>query len=182
MIRGERVVLRAIEADDAERCHTWVNDREVTRFLSLRFPIPMADERRWTEATRDPSHDVELAIDTLEGTHIGNCGLHGIDAVARRAELGILIGDKAHWGQGFGTDAMLTLCGFGFGEMNLHRIYLRVIGFNQRAIACYEKCGFLHEGRLRQAEFREGAYHDMLIMGILRDEFGAKWPERLRPA
>ncbi|HIC94568.1 MAG TPA: N-acetyltransferase, partial [Anaerolineae bacterium] len=63
------------------------------------------------------------------------------------------------------------LLGFAFREMNLHRVYLSVHDYNERAIRCYEKCGFRHEGRLREALFRDGRYHDELMMGILREEF-----------
>jgi RimJ/RimL family protein N-acetyltransferase len=174
MIRGEKVVLRALEATDAERCHAWINDPEVTQFLTMRFPVSLLAEERWASRERDPLKELELAIETTEGVHIGNCSLGGAASVDRAGGLGIMIGDKQYWGQGYGTDTMLTLCGFGFSEMNLHRIFLHVYEFNPRAIACYEKCGFQHEGRLREALFRNGAYHDILVMGLLEDEFRAR--------
>ncbi len=181
MIRGEKVVLRAIEATDLERMHQWVNDCEVIQFLTMRFPASLAQERGWVEAERNPMHQLELASETLEGgVHIGSCGLGPNDGPDRCSGLGIMIGDKEYWGKGYGTDAMLALCGFGFGEMNLHRIYLHVYDHNERGIRCYEKCGFQHEGRLREALFRGGEYHDVLVMGILADEFRAKFPERLK--
>jgi len=55
--------------------------------------------------------------------------------------------------------------------MNLHRVQLEVYDFNPRAMRCYEKCGFQVEGRQREALFRNGSYHDILIMGILREGF-----------
>ncbi len=91
----------------------------------------------------------------------------------RRAELGIVIGEKAYWGQGYGSDAIRTLLRFAFEEMNLHRVYLRVYEDNARGIRAYEKCGFCIEGRLREANYRKGRYHDELIMGVLRGEFTA---------
>jgi diamine N-acetyltransferase len=178
MIRGEKIVLRAIEASDTERCHRWINDPETTEFLQMRFPVSMLQEEQWTRKDRDPLQNLELAIETLEGVHIGNCGLTGAGGVDRCAELGILIGDGDYRGRGYGTDAMVTLCSFGFCEMNLHRIYLRVYEYNPRAIRCYEKAGFQHEGRLREALFRHGSYHDVLIMGVLAEEHREKWPRR----
>lgn len=178
MIRGAKVILRAPEPEDLERCYTWMNDREVTRYTTMRFPISRAAERKWLEHERNPAETVELAITTLAGDHIGNCGLMRVNHLCRSAQLGIVIGDKAYWSQGFGTDAVLTLCGFGFAEMNLNRVELHVYDYNPRGIACYERCGFQHEGRLRQAGFREGAHHDILVMGILAAEYREKWPER----
>ena len=57
--------------------------------------------------------------------------------------------------------------------MNLHRVWLHAFEFNERAIACYKKCGFQIEGRLRQHRYSEGRYWDTIVMGILRDEFEA---------
>jgi len=114
-----------------------------------------------------------LAIETAEGVHIGNVGLHRIDWRNRNAELGIAIGERSYWNQGYGTDAIRTLLSLAFREMNLHRVFLRVDADNARGIRCYEKAGFRREGVLREAVFKEGAYHDQYIMSILQSEFEA---------
>jgi RimJ/RimL family protein N-acetyltransferase len=178
MIRGEKINLRALEPGDAEALQRWMNDPEVNHTLGRRFPRSLADEQRWVGQERDPAKEMFLGIETLEGRLIGSCGLHSIDPVSRCAMLGISLGEKEYWSQGYGTDAMVTLCGFGFAQMNLHRIALCVYDFNPRGIRCYEKVGFVHEGRLREAFYRHGAYQDILEMGLLCDEFRARWPER----
>ena len=91
----------------------------------------------------------------------------------QKAELGIMIGEKSYWSQGFGTDALRTLLRFGFDEMNLHRITLLVYDFNERAQAAYNKAGFVEEGRRREALYTEGGYHDIVVMSVLRDEWEA---------
>jgi len=178
MIKGERVVLRALEQTDLELLHRWINDEEVIYALAMGFPKSLLDEQRWLEREQDPKKDLVLGIETTEGQLIGSCGLHRIDPINHNAALGIMIGEKGCWNQGYGTDALMTLCRFGFSEMNLHRICLHVYDFNPRAVACYEKVGFVPEGRFRQAAFKHGAYHDILAMGLLREEFRAKWPDR----
>jgi RimJ/RimL family protein N-acetyltransferase len=75
------------------------------------------------------------------------------------------------WNQGLGRDVMETLLRFGFEQMNLHRIYLRVFADNKRAVHLYEVIGFQHEGCWRQAAFRHSRYHDLLWMSILRGEW-----------
>ena len=87
----------------------------------------------------------------------------------RLAELAILIGEKSSRGKGFGTDAVKTLCRFGFMEMGLHKITVKVFAFNTAAIRCYEKCGFVREGLLRKEYFREGKFHDVIVMGLLNE-------------
>jgi len=81
--------------------------------------------------------------------------------------LGIIIGDKSAWDQGFGTDAVRALLRHAFETLNLNRVALRVFETNLRAIQVYKKIGFIEEGRLRQDHFIDGQYVDVLLMGIL---------------
>lgn len=173
MLEGRLVRLRALEASDAERAYTWINDREVTQFLMARYPYSLAFEENWTKgaSAENGYKDLRLAIETKDSVHIGLCGLHRASPEDRNAELGIMIGDKSRWSNGYGTDAMLTLVRFGFHEMNLHRVDLGVFEFNDRAIACYRKCGFVEEGRRREAYYQGGRYWDVVRMGVLRGEF-----------
>lgn len=175
MLEGKLVRLRALEASDLERAYTWINDREVTRYLAARYPLSHADERRWLEEgpTNGFANGVRLAIETKEGVHIGNLDLHRVNPEDRKAGLGIMLGDKDYWSKGYGADAVVTLLRFAFGEMNLNRVWLHAFEFNERAIACYKKCGFREEGRLRQHYFGEGRYWDVFALAILRDEFQA---------
>lgn len=174
MLEGEKVRLRPIEREDLPRFVRWFADPEVRRHLLVYLPFSLTQEERWYEELQERlrrSESVVLALETLDGLHIGNIGLHEIDWKNRHAELGIVIGEKAYWGQGYGTDAIRTLLRLAFEEMNLHRVYLVVDEDNLRAIRCYEKCGFREEGRLREAVFREGQYHDQLVMSVLQAEF-----------
>jgi RimJ/RimL family protein N-acetyltransferase len=177
MIEGRLVNLRAQEMSDLERYTAWYNDPEVTRFLSVRYPLSLAAKEVWLrEITVKPlSYDhVSFAIDTKDGVHIGAIVFHAVAPEDRRREVGMTIGDKAYWSKGYGTDAMRTLLRFGFDEMNLYRVELTVDARHERARACYLKCGFVEEVRLRQYRYAEGAYHDTLCMGILRDEWAAQ--------
>jgi RimJ/RimL family protein N-acetyltransferase len=174
MIFGKKVRLRPIEREDLPRFVTWFSDPEVRRHLAIYLPFSMSEEERWFEGYLDRAErkqELILAIETAGGTPIGNVGLSGIDWKNRSAELGIVIGDKACWGQGYGTDAIRTLLGLAFGEMNLHRVTLRVDADHARGIRCYEKVGFRREGISRHAVFRAGKYHDQYVMSILQPEF-----------
>jgi RimJ/RimL family protein N-acetyltransferase len=178
MIEGKLVRLRAPEMADLDRYYDWINDREVTRHLVVRYPVAYQAEEEWLRghASKPLSYDhVWFAVDTKDGVHIGGINFHVVRPENRNARLGIMIGDKAHWSQGYGTDAMLTLLRFGFDEMNLHRIDLTVDAENTRAIRCYEKCGFIEEGRLRDARYIGGQYGDQIVMSVLREEFYERW-------
>lgn len=171
MLVGEKVVLRAPEMDDLDALVRWINDPELARYRMPHFPYSRAHEREWLERVPRSETDRVLMIQRLDGRPIGMMGLHRIDQVHRQAELGIFIGEKDCWGQGYGTDAIRTLLRFAFDQMNFHRIYLRVDVDNVRARRCYEKCGFVREGTLRQAVFRDGGWRDQHLMAVLAEEF-----------
>jgi RimJ/RimL family protein N-acetyltransferase len=177
MIEGKLVNLRSLETTDIDKIYAWVNDGEVMRHLNGRYPFSRAYEEAWlAERTAGPlSFDnARFAVETKDGVGIGTVTFHTVHTENRKARLGIMIGDKAYWSKGYGTDTMMTMLRFGFDQMNLHRIDLTVDEDNPRAIACYRKCGFVEEGRLRQLQYREGRYIDQFVMGILRDEFYSK--------
>jgi len=174
VIIGEKTRLRAVERSDIPAFVRWFNDPEVRQYLSMYLPLSQAQEERWFERQLEDESGHVFAIETAEGIHIGNVGLHGIDWKNRKAFCGIVIGEKAYWNQGYGADALRALLRFGFEELNLHRVFLHVYDFNGRAIRCYEKVGFRYEGRLRQSQFTEGRYVDELIMAMLREEWEAE--------
>ncbi|HWQ04018.1 MAG TPA: GNAT family protein [Longilinea sp.] len=178
MIIGQNIRLRAIERQDLPHFVEWLNDPEVRRNLLVNVPLSQAQEDGWFERVLSrPLEEQPLAIEvnTPEGWQmVGNCGLFDLDWRNRSAEIGIFIGDKRFWNKGYGTEAMRLMAGYGFGSLNLYRIYLRVFETNPRGIHCYEKAGFIHEGRLRQAEFQDGKYIDLLVMSVLRSE----WSDR----
>ena len=173
MLEGTLVNLRAPELTDLELDFTWINDREVTRFLNARYPMSLAAEEAWLRelVTKRMSHEhVTFAIETKDGRHIGNTNLFNVVPEDRRAELGIMIGEKDCWSRGFGTDAVRTLVRFAFDEMNLHRVQLHTYAYNERAIAAYRKACFVEEGRLRAFRYTAGAYHDAIVMAVVRED------------
>jgi RimJ/RimL family protein N-acetyltransferase len=178
MLTGTLVRLRAIDMTDLDRYVEWINDPEVTQYIGVTVPVmPKLAEAEFLEKHAKHAFsfgDFTFAIDTLEGRHIGSISIHEPDAMARKAVLGIMIGDKTCWDRGYGTDAIRTLLCYMFDEMNLHRVSLTVNADNARGIACYRKCGFVEEGRLRDDSFTGGAYHDTLLMSILEPEYRAR--------
>ena len=181
VIYGKRIHLRAVERGDVEKFHEWVNDPEVTRGLALYLPMSMRDEENWFDglAKRD-LNEKPFAIEVKKGRAwklIGNCCVFDISTVSRSAELGIMIGDKAEWNKGYGSETMTLLLKHGFETLNLNRIFLRVYENNARAVRSYEKAGFVLEGRQRQAVYKHGKYEDVLFMSVLRSEWDSRKKE-----
>src|SRR5438874_1010328 len=176
MIEGKLVNLRARAASDAERSAAWSGTADMIRLMGDRYQAPVAAMEAYLreELSKPPAYGEQLfAIETKDGRHIGNMGLSDVEPDQRRARIAIRIGAPADRSKGYGTDAMQTFLRFAFQEMNLNRVELEVFEYNERAIAAYKKCGFVEEARLRLAHFWDGAFHDALIMAVVRDEFDA---------
>jgi RimJ/RimL family protein N-acetyltransferase len=177
LFEGQLVRLTQLQRDDLPLFRQWFRDYEFFRLLVPETAVPITDEAEdeWYEHAVKSKESFFFAIRLLaDGRLIGSCGLFDISPKNRCATFGIAIGDKDCWGKGFGTDATQVLLRFAFQELNLNRVQLEVFAFNQRAIRAYEKIGFVHEGVRRQALFREGRYHDVLLMAILREEWLAR--------
>ncbi len=177
MIYGDRIRLRAVSHDDLALFVEWLNDPEVRDGISIFLPMSQTHEEQWFEAMlKRPQEEHPLMIEIKDQdtwVPVGNIALFGIDWRSRNAEVGIMIGAKAYWNQGYGSEVMRLMLQHGFNTLNLNRIFLRVFDWNIRAVRAYEKVGFVHEGCMRQAQFHEGEYRDVLIMSVLRTEWAA---------
>lgn len=176
MLRGKNVLLRPIKRSDMSYFLKWFNDPEVIQYVGLYLPMTEMSEEKFIEelGTTRARSDVILVIEVIEGSStkpIGNCGLHGIDPKDRNALFGIVIGEKDYWSRGYGAEAARLMINYGFQQLNLHRISSGAFAFNERSLKLHKKVGFREEGRMRQATFKNGQYHDHVMFGILREEW-----------
>jgi RimJ/RimL family protein N-acetyltransferase len=109
---------------------------------------------------------------------IGFFGLWDIEVNHLNSIIAIGIGEPEYWGKGYGSEAMQLALRYAFTELNLHRVSLFVFAYNKRAIQSYYKTGFRLEGIQRKAMLRDGERHDIVAMGILREEWEARQHER----
>jgi RimJ/RimL family protein N-acetyltransferase len=181
MWQGQHVRLTVLSKDDAATVSRWYQDAGFLRLVDANWARPRsADElekrfEEWqkseqglTFAVRRLADDSLIALASLEDI----LWSHGV------AWLGIGIGDREQWGKGYGLEAMELLLGYGFRELNLHRIQLTVFQYNERAIALYEKLGFQREGVYREFMQRDGKRYDMYLYGLLRREWEALYGKR----
>lgn len=169
---GERCYLSPMSVEDAPQYTAWLNDLEIVRNLTVAVTtIGLPGER---EYLRERASDHTYSIVTRgEDRLIGNVGLVEINNLERTCEIGVFIGAKDLWGQGYGGEAMALLMRYAFDYLNMRNIWLRVYEFNERGIASYRRLGFREVGRRRKAVPREGVEHDLLFMDILNEEFFA---------
>lgn len=176
MLAGKSVVLRPVKRSDVSYFLKWFNDDEVTRYLKLHLPVTeMAQEKLIEElATTRAGTEAWFIIEAIEdGDHrvIGATDLNRINHKDHSAAFSIVIGEKEYWGKGHGTEACRLIINYGFEQLNLHRISSSVVSYNERSIRMHKRVGFKEEGRQREAWFKNGAYHDNVVFGILRGEW-----------
>ena len=168
---GERIYLSPRNNEEIEKFTQWLNDFQTTDYLGRSsYIITLESEKQYFEETIDKNYNffiVTLDDDKL----IGTVGLEKFDAINRTATLGIFIGDKEYRSQGYGTEAIKLILDYGFNYLNLNNIKLDLMSFNERALKCYQKCGFKEYGRRRKCRFVNGKYYDCISMDILADEF-----------
>ena len=178
-ITGHSIYLRPIEMDDRDRYVTWLNDAEVRAGVGRVHPINKLGQEDFLKSThKDPNLVLFAIVERSTDQHIGGVGLHDIDSVHRSCSFGILIGNKEKWGKGYATEATRMVVNYAFSMLNLNRVQLRVFSFNTRAIALYERIGFVREGVCRQSHYHAGAYHDEIIMSVLREEWKTQFSPR----
>lgn len=140
----------------------------------------------WPESLEENRSFVEAQIDNADSEnrkfvicrkqddgYVGHIGYEHLDLRRRNTELGIVIGQPQSLSKGMGTEAIGLLLKVCFEELVLHRVGLRVLRSNHRGVRCYEKSGFREEGTLRDWHFSRGSWHDLLLMGILEEEYRA---------
>ena len=176
MLRGEKVVLRAMRREDLQRQWAFNNDVAFELLGGGDLWEPQSFERlqaHFEENLSKGERDgADFAIEA-EGTYIGRCGLFRFAGAGHTAELGIGIGDLAYQGRGYGRDAVRVLLDYAFQLRNLRKVWLTVNGDNARDIHAYCACGFVEEGRLRAHVWSDGHYVDLVYMGILADAWAA---------
>jgi diamine N-acetyltransferase len=174
VLRGEKVVLRGLERDDLAWIWKLRNDPELEGLVHG-APVPRSLAELQGQFDRDAAAQTRWPIKfviEVDGALVGRCDLFGYDDLARCCRLGMTLA-REHWGQGYGRDAVCVLLRYAFRDRNLNRVCLDVLADNERAIRAYRASGLVEEGRLRQHAWHDGAYKDIVVMGVLRDEWSA---------
>ncbi|GAF63539.1 putative acetyltransferase [Bacillus sp. TS-2] len=169
-----KVTLRKVAHTDVDTYHKWRNDLEVMNSTSLSLDVYSLEETKdfFEQVILNGNHSKSYIIEETEGNNpIGITSLINIDSKNRNAEFIIDIGEKEYWGQGIATIVLKKILDFAFFELNLHKVYLKVFSYNEKAVHLYTKLGFEQEGANREALFRGNRWHDIVHMGILKKEW-----------
>ena len=165
---GSKVRLREKKLGDVRNDYKWQSDTELAELdaaptLIMPFSVYLLDYA--AEIHRPMNNRYPLAVETLDGTHIGNCTCYDIDGKKSEAQLCIMIGDRAYWDKGYGTDAVNAMVDHIFTATHINRLYLKTLPWNVRAQKCFQKCGFTPCGKMN----RNG--HEFVLMELNKHQW-----------
>jgi RimJ/RimL family protein N-acetyltransferase len=172
-IEGEQIFLREVRQNDVnENYYKWMNDNEITRHTESRFyPYSMEQLLSYVGSLDGKREAVFLAIvDKTSGQHIGNIKLGNIDWIHRRADIGVIIGDKKCWGKGYASEAIALISEHAFRKLNLHKVWAGCYANNDGSIKAFKKAGFNEEGVQRRHYYCDGDYIDVVLLGKFKEE------------
>lgn len=176
LLEGELVVLTRPTREDAAAYNRWMNDIEYQRLLrrGMVYPSSVEEIVQWLSETGKDDQFFPFSIRRKSDRElIGTLAIKDVFWQARHCSFFIGIGEREERGKGYGKDAVRVMLKYAFLEMNMHRVGLEVLSYNEAAMRAYQQIGFKHEGTLRAFSFRDGAYYDMHLMGLLRHEWEA---------
>ncbi|MGH2444351.1 MAG: GNAT family N-acetyltransferase [Chloroflexota bacterium] len=172
IIRGEGVSLEPPRLDDLETYRSWFANTDVTRYLLMRFVLSEDGEAEWFRRVASESNSVVWRV-VVDGRTIGNTGIHGIDWINRHATTGTVIGEMSQWGKGYGSQLVRLRTDYAFRQLGLERLDTQTLSMNIGMQRCLEKSGYQRVGICRRYIFQDGVWNDMVLYGLLRDEWEA---------
>ncbi|QQG46072.1 MAG: GNAT family N-acetyltransferase [Candidatus Niyogibacteria bacterium] len=172
-LRGKKVALCVPDRiKHLENAIKWMNDPEVTQFVTTYLPVTRDFEEAWFDNLgKEREKNVVFAIETKDGKHIGFTGLHNINWHDRTAVVGAIIGDKEYWGKGHGTDSMMILLSYAFLTLDLRKVRASILAFNQRSLKHAIKCGYRKEGVSEKQYYKNGKYVDEILMAVFKNKW-----------
>ena len=155
VLTGNKIKLRPKSLQDATNDYSWRQDIELCR-LDAALQIQCSFEKfleNYIEDLHRLNQNYRFAIETLNGRHIGNCSYFNLDDAKKEAEIGIMIGDRAYWNIGYGTDTIVTSLNYFFSRTDIKRVHLKTLKWNIRAQKCFQKCGFIPCGQMIHGDY-----------------------------
>ena len=170
IVKGKKVVLRAVEIKDAELLQEMINDEEIERMMwGYSFPVSYHQQVNWIQSLPN-DNSVFRAIIEVNEEAIGTIILSNIDLRNGNAQIHLKLAKSSNRGKGYGSDAVIALSAYAFNELRLNCIYCRVNEENIASQKMFTKCGFIKEGKLRSRVYKNGRFFDFYEYSLLKDE------------
>lgn len=177
---GKKIYLRLHDKKDIPVWFKWFNDSDVTRFLVHGcYPNTKELQKAFFKNMYGSRSNFQLAIvDKKTGDLAGTIGLHKIDLINRNADISIVIGDKRYWGKKIGKEAVALIASHAFDKLNLHKVTAGMVDGNKASYNLFASLGFKKEGVLKEQNFADGRYQDVVRFGLLRKDYEKNFNNR----
>jgi len=178
-LETERLLLKPHTLANVHSMLAWENDPDLLYYSDNqpedREPQTVEDLTEYLTTIMQESPlpgMIHYAIHKKAGQELVGYGMIAlIDRHHRQCKLGIVIGEKQEWGQGYAQEALQAVIAYCFTTLNMNRIGAEVYDFNQRAVQLFERLGFKREGTVREAVWKKGRFADEYMYGLLRREW-----------
>ena len=173
-IKGNNILLRAIEITDAELLKRLINDPDVENYiLGHSFPVSEHEQIDWIKSLKPQKDTLRVVIETTEKKKaIGLVVLSNIDYKNATAGIHIKIDSDSGKGKGYGTDAINTMVNYAFDELRLHCIYANILSYNIASLNLFTKCGFQKEAILKKRIYKKGKFFDINVFSLFNEKYG----------
>jgi len=171
IITGDNIRLRPLTEQDMALKVKWYNDPAVRKTLVVDEVFELAKTMDWFHSLAANDTRADFLVESPDGVPIGITGLIDIDRRNKTAQCYCVIGEKAFWGKGIGTEIHSVLFQWGFETLGIEKIWAHIRTNNPAIFRVVEKLGFVKEGTLRQHAIVNGERIDLYHIGLLRPEF-----------
>ena len=163
---------RHLKFSDVKYFYHWVNDEEVIRYSLTKFHEISSQEEilKWYLGMLTDKKCFSVGVCSLSGSLIGHAGISGINKVDKNGEYFIFLGDKNYWRKGIASITTKDMANYGLEKLQLHRVFLTASSANGGALKAYKSAGFIEEGSMRDAFFRNKQFSDKIFMGIVKSK------------
>ncbi len=172
-LKSQRVLLRPAKQKDAEAILRWMSNNPAINRIGLSLPVVREELVQWihkiyrTNSEKEPLYIIEQE----DNIAIGMCGFFNLDQSARRAEFGIIVGDKSYLGNNYGHEAIVLMMELAFFHLNINRVETFVLNDDDRSLNSFQKVGFNKEGELYEYTYVQGEYKNAFILSMLKNEY-----------
>ena len=167
------IQLRAMEPEDAPFTLKLLNDSRIGNMVvGCNLSVSLYEEEQWIKNFHNTNQCIRWIAEFEDGTRLGTVIVHSIDWVNRTVGVDIKVNiNEPKRKHGDAKDAYYAALCYVFDELNLNRVTAKILEYNLPSLNLFKTMGFKEEGVIRSAVFKSGSYHNLIIMGLLRDDF-----------
>lgn len=176
MIEGKTVSFRALEEEDLKSLRDWRNSQYIRKSTREYKLLNLINQKNWFKSIHESNPPTHIMFGVLNKRKklIGVTGLTYIDWKNRHSEISVYLSYPKWQKKQEAKDTIRLIMDYGFGELNLHRLYVEIFELMNENIELFYKMNFIKEGILRQKVWRYNKWWNTVIYSKLANEYEKK--------